>query len=419
MLVPATAEALAGLIVIWLAIRLWQGRVPRGSAVGVRTPSTMRSDAAFKTANKAAAPLSAAGGAAMAIGGVLAAAMPRHLAGGFIFGGVGVFLLFILLGAAIGIRASRAVPLSCDRARRRLQVRVQVEALFDGLDGLSGGHAMRKDVQGRVEFAVWLIEGLHLEAGAPVPAGDFDLVESGDVIDQAAPQFVPAPQFSVAVRIWRRGTASTQVPRGGAVLEVVAGQAAASDLGVHEQPAVTIPVLDHPVVDPPLRHEVAGEAAPDAGCGARGAQQGAVQQREVVAEPDHSPLGRPLNVHGSRVNAEHVVQDRFGADRLHMRHALGRKRQAPNFRVEVVNQQPPHDRTERLRFSRKSGQEIRVASKVGGRARLPVKESHLAHDRQATPGPLAPLLAANRRQRTRAVCLRRVRRRIEGHQPRG
>jgi SdpI/YfhL protein family len=110
MLVPATAEVLAGLIVVWLAIRLWQGRVPRGSAVGVRTPSTMRSDAAFKTANKAAAPLSGAGGAVMAVGGVLAAVMPRHLAGGFIFGGVGVFLLLILLGAAIGVRASRAVP---------------------------------------------------------------------------------------------------------------------------------------------------------------------------------------------------------------------------------------------------------------------------------------------------------------------
>jgi hypothetical protein len=110
MLVPAIAEALAGLLVVWAAMRLWQGRVQRGSAIGVRTPSTMRSDAAFETANKAAAPLSGAGGAVLAVGGVLAAVMPRHLAGGFIFGGVGVFLLLILLGAAIGVKASRAVP---------------------------------------------------------------------------------------------------------------------------------------------------------------------------------------------------------------------------------------------------------------------------------------------------------------------
>jgi hypothetical protein len=39
--------------------------------------------------------------------GVLAAALPRHLAGAFIFGGVGVFLILCLFGAAIGVRASR------------------------------------------------------------------------------------------------------------------------------------------------------------------------------------------------------------------------------------------------------------------------------------------------------------------------
>jgi hypothetical protein len=61
------------------------------------------------------------------------------------------------------------------------------------------------------------------------------------------------------------------------------------------------------VVDPPLRLEVSGEAAADAGRRTRCAQQGAVQQGEVVAEADHSPLGGPLNVQGSRVEVEHVV----------------------------------------------------------------------------------------------------------------
>ncbi|MDQ2815200.1 MAG: hypothetical protein M3Z75_25975 [Actinomycetota bacterium] len=63
-------------------------------------------------------------------------------------------------------------------------------------------------------------------------------------------------------------------------MEVVAGQVAASDLGVREQPAIAAPVFSYPVVDPPLLFEVAGEAAPDAGRGTRGTQQGAVQQRE-------------------------------------------------------------------------------------------------------------------------------------------
>lgn len=72
--------------------------------------STMRSDAAFEIANKAAAPWAGAGGVTLAICGVLAAALPQRLLGIFIFGGVGVFLVCCCLGAATGVRASRAAP---------------------------------------------------------------------------------------------------------------------------------------------------------------------------------------------------------------------------------------------------------------------------------------------------------------------
>ncbi len=108
MLVPAIAEVPTGVIVVWLAIRMGRGRVARNWAAGVRTPSTMRSDAAFEAANKAAAPLTGAGGAVLAACGVFAAALPRHLAGAFIFGGVGVFLVLCVLGAVVGVRASRS-----------------------------------------------------------------------------------------------------------------------------------------------------------------------------------------------------------------------------------------------------------------------------------------------------------------------
>jgi hypothetical protein len=112
MLVPAIVEVLAGLLLLWLAIRMRQGRVLRGSAAGVRTPSTMRSDAAFEVANKAAAPLTGAGGAILAVCGVLAAALPKHLAGVFIFGGAGVCLVLCLVGAMAGVRASRPAQLA-------------------------------------------------------------------------------------------------------------------------------------------------------------------------------------------------------------------------------------------------------------------------------------------------------------------
>lgn len=77
MLIPAIAEVLAGVIVVWLAIRIWRGRAARNWAVGGRTRSTIRSDAAFAVANQAAARLTIAGGAVLAVGGVLATALPQ------------------------------------------------------------------------------------------------------------------------------------------------------------------------------------------------------------------------------------------------------------------------------------------------------------------------------------------------------
>jgi hypothetical protein len=50
MLVLMIAEVLAGLVIVWFAVRLRQRRLSRNAAVGVRTPSTMRSDAAFQRA---------------------------------------------------------------------------------------------------------------------------------------------------------------------------------------------------------------------------------------------------------------------------------------------------------------------------------------------------------------------------------
>jgi uncharacterized membrane protein len=118
MLVPVIVEVIAGLVAVWVAIRAWGGHLPRDGTVGIRTPSTMRSDAAFETANKAAAPFAGAGGTVMAVCAVLAAVFPRHFAGVFIFGGVGALLVLFLLGTAIGVRASRSVRLVTTVTRR-------------------------------------------------------------------------------------------------------------------------------------------------------------------------------------------------------------------------------------------------------------------------------------------------------------
>lgn len=60
-------------------------------------------------ANKVAAPLAGIGGAALAAGGVLVSVVPGHLAGIPLFGGVGIFLVLCLPGAAKGVRACKQV----------------------------------------------------------------------------------------------------------------------------------------------------------------------------------------------------------------------------------------------------------------------------------------------------------------------
>ncbi|MDA8320001.1 MAG: SdpI family protein [Actinomycetota bacterium] len=110
MVVPAVFEVLVGLVVVVLSVLMWQGRLRRNWAAGVRTPSTMRSDAAFKTANKVAAPLTGAGGVVFAICGVISALVPQHTRGAIVLAGALALGVLTMLGAAVGIRAARSVP---------------------------------------------------------------------------------------------------------------------------------------------------------------------------------------------------------------------------------------------------------------------------------------------------------------------
>ena len=97
----------AGCVLVWVAVVSWQGRLDRGRPVGVRTPSTMRSDEAFAVANKAAAPYAGAGGGVMILGAALAMVVPKHEFGLPLFSGVLIGLALLLAGAAVGVRACR------------------------------------------------------------------------------------------------------------------------------------------------------------------------------------------------------------------------------------------------------------------------------------------------------------------------
>jgi uncharacterized membrane protein len=106
----AIVLVLAGLFIVWLAIRSWQGRLTRNYVAGVRTPSTMRSDEAFRVANKAAAPFTLVAGLLFAFTGVVAALVPLHTATVVLPTGVVIAALLAVIGGVIGVRAARAVP---------------------------------------------------------------------------------------------------------------------------------------------------------------------------------------------------------------------------------------------------------------------------------------------------------------------
>jgi hypothetical protein len=69
-----------------------------------------------------------AGGAVLAICGVLAAVVPKHLFRAFVFGGVGAFLVFCPLGAAAGGACSSKRPSAGGNigGRRRAELAAQV-----------------------------------------------------------------------------------------------------------------------------------------------------------------------------------------------------------------------------------------------------------------------------------------------------
>ncbi|HEX8758798.1 MAG TPA: SdpI family protein [Pseudonocardiaceae bacterium] len=112
-----SASALLGVVLlaagsglITVGVLGWRQRLPRNRFAGVRTPATLRSDAAFVAANRVAAPPVLAAGAVCAAGGWLALG-----AGGpalaVIVGVAGAGTVGLLLaGGLLGHRLAAAMP---------------------------------------------------------------------------------------------------------------------------------------------------------------------------------------------------------------------------------------------------------------------------------------------------------------------
>lgn len=88
----------------------WQRRLPRNRFAGIRTPATLRSEATFRTANRAAAPSILAAGAICAAGGALSFGTDaRTLTVIATVVGAGAIGL-LLTGGLLGHRVAAAMP---------------------------------------------------------------------------------------------------------------------------------------------------------------------------------------------------------------------------------------------------------------------------------------------------------------------
>ncbi|EHR53874.1 hypothetical protein SacmaDRAFT_5760 [Saccharomonospora marina XMU15] len=111
MFVLALVPALLGLLVGWGGLLGWRERLSLQRGAGVRTRATLRSDEAFRVANKVAAVPTMAAGAVGVLAAAAGLAMPSAL-GTVIAAVVGLLGMFVLVagGGLLGHRAAEAVP---------------------------------------------------------------------------------------------------------------------------------------------------------------------------------------------------------------------------------------------------------------------------------------------------------------------
>ncbi|MGV9294965.1 MULTISPECIES: SdpI family protein [Amycolatopsis] len=107
----ALVPIVLGVVVGWGGFLGVRGRLSRASGAGVRTEASMRSEEAFKLANRVAGIPTLAGGAAAVVCGLAGLAIPATagLVAAAIVGLLGL-LVMVVAGARMGARAALTVP---------------------------------------------------------------------------------------------------------------------------------------------------------------------------------------------------------------------------------------------------------------------------------------------------------------------
>ncbi|WP_199428849.1 SdpI family protein [Qaidamihabitans albus] len=111
MIVVALIPAVLGVLVGWGGFLGWRERLPRDRGTGVRTAATLRSDEAFRVANRVAGLPTLVAGAVGLLSGAAALLMPG-VWGTFAAVVVGLIGMVLLVagGGVLGHRAASAVP---------------------------------------------------------------------------------------------------------------------------------------------------------------------------------------------------------------------------------------------------------------------------------------------------------------------
>ena len=111
MFVLALIPVVLGVVVGWGGLLGWREKLPRDRGAGVRTAATLRSDDAFRIANKVAGLPTVTAGVAGILAGVAGLAMPST-SGTVIAAVVGLvgMVVLVVAGGLLGHRAALAVP---------------------------------------------------------------------------------------------------------------------------------------------------------------------------------------------------------------------------------------------------------------------------------------------------------------------
>ncbi|GAA4550635.1 SdpI family protein [Amycolatopsis samaneae] len=111
MIAAALVPILLGVVVGWAGFLGLRERLTRESSMGVRTRASMRSEEAFKLANRVAGLPILVGGAIGVLAGVAAIVMPTTagLLAAAVAGVIGMFAL-VIGGGLLGTRAAATIP---------------------------------------------------------------------------------------------------------------------------------------------------------------------------------------------------------------------------------------------------------------------------------------------------------------------